>query len=76
MFVKFMFNLIYIYVILEGGGLRVLIKYEACEIFDSYLLDNFYCFLEQWCGICRFMRSSMLLVCMAPLTPIVLTMRV
>ena len=56
-------------------GVHVLIKYETCEIFDSYLLDSFFFFF--WIsgvGICKFLRSSMLLVCMAPLIPAV-TMR-
>jgi hypothetical protein len=39
-----------------------LIEYEVCEIFNGYLVDDFHCFFISDVGICRFSRSSMLLV--------------
>lgn len=37
------------------------------EIFDGYLVNNAYLTFISDVGICKFLRSSMLLVCMAPL---------
>lgn len=45
-----------------------LIQYEVYEIIHVYFGGLVYC-IEKWTsdvGICRFLRSSILLVCMAP----------
>ena len=42
-----------------------LIMYKVCEIFDGYSVNSFHLFVidTENMGICRFLRNSMLLVC-------------
>ena len=61
--------LISIYYVWGGGALvlvycRVfLIKHQVCEIFGGYFVDGFHCFSYiSDVGICRYSRTSMLLV--------------
>lgn len=44
-----------------------LVECYVYEIFDGYVMDNSYLIFISDVGICKFLRSSMLLVCMAPL---------
>lgn len=45
-----------------------LVECYVYEIFDGYVMDNSYLIFISDVGICKFLRSSMFLVCMVPLT--------
>ena len=49
-----------------------LVEYYVYEKFDAYLVDNFYFIFISDVGVCKFWRKCMLLVCMAPLTPMLI----
>ena len=59
-----------IHLLCVGGGALVLvycrvflIKHQVCEIFGGYFVDGFHCFSYiSDVGICRYSRTSMLLV--------------